>query len=600
MTTAAGSRSTPAPAWSPSTARSTAKRTVPAATSRCGRLHRTRSFTDQVFAIAINPLNDNNPVITSDGGGASASINVLENDCTCPRSSSSDADLPAETLTYSIVGGVDAAKFAIDGSTGVLTFVSAPDFESPTDSGANNVYDVVVQVSDGTFADTQAIAVTVNDVADSGQYLDLLNVESYSNNDGSENWSTDWVESDSSGGGPGSGNIDAKGGNFRIKVSSTNDNVYREADLSNAVSATLSFTYDSSLQSGELGTVAVQVSGDGGVSYTTLTNAVFDGDTNTGTGSKSIDISSYLASDTRIRIIVLSGGGTKQIDFDNIQISYTPNSDPVITSNGAGAAASVSVAENSTAVTTVTTSDADLPGQTLTYSIIGGVDAAEFSIDSGSGALTFVAAPNFESPTDSGGNNVYDVVVQVSDGIATDTQAIAVTVTDFDEFDVGAVTDTDVTVNAVNENATVGTVVGIDASASDADATNNTITYSLVDNDGGRFTINSSTGMVTVAGAIDREADGASRNITVRATSSDSSFTDQVFAIAINDVDEFDVGAVSDSDGTANAVNENADIGTVVGIDCVGQRYRCDQQHDYLHCWTMTAAASPSTPAPAW
>ena len=181
--------------------------------------------------------------------------------------------------------------------------------------------------------------------------------------------------------------------------------------------------------------------------------------------------------------------------------------------------------------------------------------------------MTFVAAPNFESPTDSGGNNVYDVVVQVSDGIATDTQAIAVTVTDFDEFDVGTVSDTDATINAVNENATVGTVVGIDASASDADATNNTITYSLVDNDGGRFAINSSTGVVTVAGAIDRETDGAIRNLTVRATSSDTSFTDQVFAIAINDVDEFDVGAVTDKDGAANAVDENATVGTVVGID---------------------------------
>ena len=54
----------------------------------------------------------------------------------------------------------------------------------------------------------------------------------------------------------------------------------------------------------------------------------------------------------------------------------------------------------------------------------------------------------------------------------------------------------------------VGTVVGITASANDADATTNAITYSLQDDDGGRFTINSSTGVVTVAAGIDREADG--------------------------------------------------------------------------------------------
>ncbi len=71
---------------------------------------------------------------------------------------------------------------------------------------------------------------------------------------------------------------------------------------------------------------------------------------------------------------------------------------------------------------------------------------------------------------------------------------------------------------------------------------------------------------MTVASAINRETDGPTRNITVRATSADGSFTDQAYTIAINDVDEFDVGSVSDTDATTNAVNENAAIGTTVGI----------------------------------
>ena len=118
--------------------------------------------------------------------------------------------------------------------------------------------------------------------------------------------------------------------------------------------------------------------------------------------------------------------------------------------------------------------------------------------------------------------------------------------------------DTDGTTNEVDENAVVGTTVGITAAAGDADATTNAITYSLQDNDGGRFAIDASTGVVTVAGAIDREADGPTRNITVRATSADGSFTDQVFAISINDVDEFDVTPTVDSDLSVNQVNENA------------------------------------------
>ena len=154
----------------------------------------------------------------------------------------------------------------------------------------------------------------------------------------------------------------------------------------------------------------------------------------------------------------------------------------------------------------------------------------------------------------------------------------------------------------MDENAVIGTVVGVTAVASDADATNNTITYSLQDDDGGRFTIDANTGVVTVAGAIDREADGPTRNITVRATSSDGSFTDQGFTININDLDEFDVGAVTDVNATANAVDENAVVGTVVGVtasasdadatnntityslqDDDGGRFTIDSQHGRGH-----------------
>jgi Ca2+-binding RTX toxin-like protein len=119
-------------------------------------------------------------------------------------------------------------------------------------------------------------------------------------------------------------------------------------------------------------------------------------------------------------------GGTyataKAIAIDDI------NESPTITSNGAGATASVSVSENTTAVTTVATNDPDA-GATLTYSLVASADAGKFQIDGSTGALSFIAAPDFEAPTDAGGDNVYDVTIQVSDGSLTDTQAIAVTVT---------------------------------------------------------------------------------------------------------------------------------------------------------------------------
>ena len=94
--------------------------------------------------------------------------------------------------------------------------------------------------------------------------------------------------------------------------------------------------------------------------------------------------------------------------------------------------AAFSTPENSTAVGTVTATDAD--GNPLVYSIIGGADAAKFTIGASTGLLSFVTAPDYESPTDSGGNNVYDVIIKTSDQTGgTDSQAIAVTVTNLNE-----------------------------------------------------------------------------------------------------------------------------------------------------------------------
>jgi hypothetical protein len=67
-------------------------------------------------------------------------------------------------VTYSISGGADQALFSIVPATGVLTFLSAPNFEAPADAGANNVYDVQVQASAGAVPGTQNIAVTVTNV----------------------------------------------------------------------------------------------------------------------------------------------------------------------------------------------------------------------------------------------------------------------------------------------------------------------------------------------------------------------------------------------------------------------------------------------------
>jgi len=110
---------------------------------------------------------------------------------------------------------------------------------------------------------------------------------------------------------------------------------------------------------------------------------------------------------------------------------------PVITSNGAGPLAAMTVAENTTAVTTVTATDPNI-GSVLSFSISGGADAALFAIDATTGVLSFFNAPNFEAAADADGNNVYDVTVQVTDGQAIDTQTLAVTVQNVNEAATGS------------------------------------------------------------------------------------------------------------------------------------------------------------------
>ncbi|EMB19109.1 Pentaxin [Rhodopirellula europaea 6C] len=118
------------------------------------------------FSITLNPINDNAVAITSDGGGATASINVNETVSFVTQVTVSDADMPGDTMTYSITGGADQNDFTID-SGGNLTFVNPPDYESPADDDLDNVYTVTVQVSDGVHTDSQSITVTVQDVQNS-------------------------------------------------------------------------------------------------------------------------------------------------------------------------------------------------------------------------------------------------------------------------------------------------------------------------------------------------------------------------------------------------------------------------------------------------
>jgi hypothetical protein len=108
----------------------------------------------------VTPVNDVRPVFTS-----SDVASISENTTYVMTVAATDADLPAQTVTFSIVGGADQAKFEIT-SGGVLSFNSAPDFEAPADANQDNVYVLIVQASDGTLTEFQVVLVTVANVSE--------------------------------------------------------------------------------------------------------------------------------------------------------------------------------------------------------------------------------------------------------------------------------------------------------------------------------------------------------------------------------------------------------------------------------------------------
>ena len=73
-----------------------------------------------------------------------------------------DADMATWTLE-----GADAGDFRIS-TTGVLTFRTTPNYETPADMDGNNVYMVTVEANDGTYMDTHAVTVMVTNVDEDG------------------------------------------------------------------------------------------------------------------------------------------------------------------------------------------------------------------------------------------------------------------------------------------------------------------------------------------------------------------------------------------------------------------------------------------------
>jgi len=358
--------------------------------------------------------------------------NTPENSSAVATISASDEDSNS-VLTYSLVdsaGSKDEALLSIDSAIGTVTFVTAPNFESPSDLNADNTVDFTVMVSDGalstqsdyTFSITnvnEAPTISTASIANKAEGITALGTISASDPDSGSSLSFSLVNSEGLKD-EGLLSIDSSSGSITFAVAPDYES---PSDI--GLNNTIEFS--------------VKVS-DGSLSAT----------------------QSYSLSITNV------------------------NEAPIISST------SFSIAEQSTAVGSISASDPDA-STTLTFSLASGsvaVDDAKFSINSTTGTVSFLATPNFESPTDNGLDNVYNFTVNVSDGSLTSSQAVAISVGNVNESPSFSI--------ASAQSYTENSVATISVAASDPDASSS-LTYALSGTDASKFSISSSGNLSFVA-----------------------------------------------------------------------------------------------------
>jgi len=401
------------------------------------------------------------------------SLSVAENSAGAHVANIAGTDPDGDALTYSIVGGADAALFEISVSGDMLhlaTGVSA-DYE------ADSQMDVQLQATDPEgltyqegftidVIDTNDAPVLISPVGNQtileDQYFVFTTAQNFLDVDHGDYLTFSAASSDGSvlpswlvlntstgilSGTPLNADVglyqlyvsatDSQGAYvsdlFDLTVINTNDAptitsaladakgvVTEDAVLLTTATGTLTasdvdgdnLTFSVASPVGTYGTLAIDAASAGAWTYT-LNNS--DPDTDSLSQGEAV-------TDT-ITVTVSDGKGGSATE--DVVVTITGSNDgPIITS-----AAAVNVPENSVSVLTVSASDVD--SSQFQYSIVDGDDQGKFTIDS-SGVLTFKSAPDYEAPGDVGEDNDYQLTVSVSDGDAStaDQQAITVTIGD--------------------------------------------------------------------------------------------------------------------------------------------------------------------------
>ncbi|WP_425390750.1 cadherin domain-containing protein [Ekhidna sp.] len=553
-----------------------------------------------VLSITITVINEDEPPIIT----VSSSIDFEENSTNSVvevTATNGDGGIVDEDITYSL-GGDDQGFFTIGSSTGILDFLSAPDYENPQDTDADNIYELEVTASDGINTTDATFTVSVTNINEVPVFTSSSSVDFI------ENSVSDVIDVNANNGDGGNEdagimyslvggtdisrfNVNSSDGVLTFNVSpdyenpvdTNGDNIYQievaasdgfESSIQlitvtvtntneNPVISAQAFSLDENSAFGTLvGTVQATDEDGDPVSYLLVsgnTNSAFTLDNNSGeltvNSPTVLDFETIQSFDLLVQVFDGNGGSaTATITVNLNDIDETGNTDPVIADQ------TFSLDENSafgTVVGTVVASDDD--GDPLTYSITSGNTNSAFTISGSSGELTVNSASALDFET----TPSFGLIVEVNDGNGGFASAtITVNLNDIDETGNTDPVIADQTFS-LDENSAFGTVVGtVVATDDDGDP----LTYSITSgNTNSAFTISSSSGELTVnsASALDFEKT-PSFGLTVEVNDGNGGFASATITVNLNDINETGNTDPVIADQTFS-VDENSAMSTVVG-----------------------------------
>jgi large repetitive protein len=559
--------------------------------------------TTQSFTVGVTDVAPSTPV---DGNGAPNTVAEGAAGGTTVGVTASSIDVNGPAVTYSLTGDTSAGGFTINAVTGVVTVADSTKINFETAPG--HAYTVTAQASDGTLTSSQTFTIAVTDVAPSTPVDSNANANFVF--EGAANGSTVGVTASSTDiNGPGvtySLIGDTSLGGFTINAATGVVTVADATKIDYESTAGVGHNYivnvqasDGTQTSSQGFTIAVgNVAPSQPVDSNAAANTVTEGaavNTTVGVTASSTDVNGGTV--TYALTLDSSGGGFK-IDANTGVVSvadptklnfetapghaYTvtvvptdgtnPGTGQTFTIGVADVAPSTPVDSDGTTNTVVegaangstvgvTASSTDVNGPAVTYSLIGDTSGGGFTINAATGVVTVADSTkiDFES---SGAGHSYTVTAQASDGQGgTSSQTFTIGVTDVAP---STPLDSDGAINAVLEGGANGSTVGITVSSTDVNGP--PVAYSLIgDTSGGGFTINASTGVVTVADFTKINYESAPGHAyTVTAQASDGTQTSsQTFTIGVVNAPP---STPVDSDNGANTVVENAANGSTVGV----------------------------------